>query len=88
MGEAENRNPNVLITGGAGFLGKRIIEEIFATDSPLTPGVVKVFDLKQYDGELEDKIDFIKGDIRNFDEVNKACLNIDIVIHSAALIDW
>lgn len=82
------KKPNILITGGSGFLGKRIVEEFLLADSPLNPGLVKVFDIKAYKGEFANQIEYINGDIRNFDAVNKACEGIDIVIHAAAIIDW
>ncbi|HHE65417.1 MAG TPA: NAD-dependent epimerase/dehydratase family protein [Bacteroidetes bacterium] len=81
-------NPNILITGGSGFLGQRIVEEFLLDDSPIKPGLVKVFDIKPYVGEFDDKIEYIKGDVRDTDAVNKACEGIDIVIHAAAIIDW
>ena len=81
-------NPNILITGGSGFLGKRIVEEFLLDDSPIKPGLVKVFDIMPYEGEYDDQIEYIKGDVRNIDAVNKACEGMDIVIHAAAIIDW
>ena len=86
--KTNNKNPNILITGGAGFLGQRIVEEFLSNDSPLVPGIVRVFDNRHYGGKFEDRIEIVKGDIRNPGEVGKACKGIDIVIHSAAIIDW
>ncbi len=31
---------------------------------------------------------YMKGDICNYDDINKACKGIDIVIHTAAIVDW
>ena len=83
-----NHNPNILITGGSGFLGKRIVEEFLLNDSPIKPGSVKVFDIKPYEGKFNQQIEYIEGDIRDNELVNKACKGIDIVIHAAAIIDW
>lgn len=88
MAKTNTKKPNILITGGSGFLGKRTVEEFLLPDSPLKPGIVRVFDVKEYEGQYKDKIDFIKGDIQNAKEVEKACKGIDIIIHSAAIIDW
>lgn len=84
----EIKNPNILITGGSGFLGKRIVEEFLLDDSPLKPGLVKVLDIKPYVGKFDHQIEYIKGDVRDIEIVNQACDGIDIVIHSAAIIDW
>jgi nucleoside-diphosphate-sugar epimerase len=85
---SKQSKPNILVTGGSGFLGSRIIEELFEVNSPLKPGLVRVFDIKKYKGPFGDRIDFIQGDIQNKKEVEVACKGIDIVIHSAAIIDW
>ena len=81
-------NPNILITGGSGFLGSRVVEELLSPDCPMQSNTIKVFDIKFYQGIGQDQIQFIKGDIRNYYTVEKACENIDIVIHCAAIIDW
>jgi len=88
MTKTNDKTPNILVTGGSGFLGKRIVEEFFAPDSPLKPGNVRVLDIKEYDGPYTDQIEFVKADIQNATEVEKACTGIDVVIHTAAIIDW
>jgi nucleoside-diphosphate-sugar epimerase len=80
--------PSILITGGSGFLGQRIVQEFLATDSKVQPANISIFDLNDYPGNLNDKIEFVKGDIRNYEEVKNACKGKDIVVHSAAVVDW
>lgn len=84
----KNENPNILVTGGAGFLGSRIVKELLCDDTPIKPGKISVFDLKAYEGQTDNKVEIIRGDIRDKDAVEKACQGIDIVIHCAAIIDW
>ena len=58
-------NPVVLITGGAGFLGRSIVAELFQESSKIQPKEVRVFDLKPYSGEHSGRIRFILGDVRD-----------------------
>lgn len=84
----EKSKYNLLVTGGAGFLGRSVLEQVFENNSPLAIGNVSVLDIKDVAPEFKDKISHIRGDIRDFDEVLKACENIDVVIHTAAIVDW
>jgi len=74
-----------LVTGGAGFIGSNIVErlvkeglEVVVLDD-LSSG--KLENLKS----VEDKITFVKGDIRNEKDLDKALKGIDFVLHQAAL---
>jgi nucleoside-diphosphate-sugar epimerase len=74
-----------LVTGGAGFIGSNIVEELVrrkmkvrVLDSLITG---KIENLKPFAG----KITFIKGDIRNRSALRKAMKGVDYVIHQAAL---
>lgn len=80
--------PAVLITGAAGFLGKVIVREILDPASPVKPSFVRIFDRKPYDGTMDDRIEAVIGDIRDKHAVDNACRGIDLVIHSAAIVDW
>jgi dTDP-L-rhamnose 4-epimerase len=78
---------SVLITGGAGFIGRAVTEELLRRDNR-----VRVLDslIEQVHGDRErpedfpDDADLIVGDIRNRDVVTKALQGIDSVIHLAA----
>ena len=72
-----------LVTGGSGFIGsalvKRLVKEGF---------YVRVLDsnIRGVESRLNgvaDSIDFVKADIRDYKQVNKACKGIDIVHHLA-----
>ena len=79
---------NVLITGGSGFLGKAIVQEFLDAKSPVEVDELRIFDVRDYDGDNDDRIHSIKGDICSYDDINRACKGIDIVIHTAAIVDW
>lgn len=81
-------NKKILITGGAGFIGSNLSLKLISKGYEIT-----VLDnlSKQIHGDnsdlfksIEGKVNFIKGDVRNSDDWEKALINQDIVIHLAA----
>lgn len=80
--------PVILITGGSGFLGKAIVDELLAPDSLIEAKEIRVLDIKPFKGENENNITFIQGDIRDYEVLHKASEGVDLMIHSAAIIDW
>lgn len=73
------KQKNILITGGAGFLGINLIRFLLKKGYKIVS-----FDIADFNyPDTKDKIKIIKGDIRNKSDFNKALKNIDIVIHSA-----
>ncbi|MCK4852381.1 MAG: SDR family oxidoreductase, partial [Candidatus Omnitrophica bacterium] len=74
-----------LVTGGAGFIGSNIVEELVKRGED-----VRVLD-DLSTGSMEkiepfmDKIEFQKGDIRNGEDVKKALKDVYYVVHQAAL---
>ena len=82
------KNYRFLVTGGAGFIGSNIVEYLLKYEV----GQVVVLDnlatgfaenLKAF--ENAPNFSFIEGDIRDLDTCQKACQNIDIILHQAAL---
>ncbi|MBI2041195.1 MAG: NAD(P)-dependent oxidoreductase [DPANN group archaeon] len=69
-----------LITGGSGFLGNHL--GIFL----LAKGVnVRLADINPLENEnLIGKVEFMQGDVRNSDFMEKAAEGVDVVIHAAA----
>jgi len=75
----------VLLTGGAGFLGKRIISELRELAAAREQHVhVRTLDLLP----CETADDSVVGDITDARTVDEAAREIDVILHAAALIDW
>lgn len=81
------KNNTILITGGAGFIGSNLCEV-------LTSNNIKVVCLDNFStGKKENIAPFLKlpnfklieGDIRTLEDCKKACVNVDYVLHQAAL---
>ena len=76
---------NILITGGAGFIGSRLCEKLFDQGNNIT-----VLDnlLEKIHGneesflfkKIKDKCTFIKGDVRDKDDWRRAIRGQEIII--------
>ncbi|RSN73689.1 SDR family NAD(P)-dependent oxidoreductase, partial [Candidatus Methanodesulfokora washburnensis] len=75
----------ILVTGGAGFIGSHLVKALVEAGYS-----VRVLD-NLSTGSLENlrglSLDFVKGDVRNYDEVEEAVKGMEAVVHLAALID-
>jgi len=79
---------NILLTGGSGFLGRFLAEELLSPASTLPLKLLRIFDIADYKGPSDPRIEFIKGSVLDQAALNEACRGIDVVIHSAAIVDW
>lgn len=72
-----------LVTGGTGFLGRSIVERLVKEGNSVT--ILDNESRGSFDklNTEKSKIKFIKGDIRDKETVDKACSNIDAIIHLA-----
>lgn len=73
-----------LITGGAGFIGSNIAEELVKTKK----GDVVIFDNLSV-GKKENipqKCEFIKGDVRDIKQLRNVTKDIDMIFHEAAFV--
>lgn len=77
----------LMITGGTGSFGNAVLKQFL--DSDLKE--IRIFsrdEKKQEDLRIQyknDKLNFIIGDIRDFDSINAAMRGVDYVFHAAAL---
>lgn len=78
----------ILLTGGAGFLGTAIISELLDAASPLYVKELSVLDLQAPANISDERIRFIEGDVTDQKILLEACRGVDLVIHSAAIVDW
>jgi nucleoside-diphosphate-sugar epimerase len=71
-------NGNVLVTGGAGFIGKEVVKKLQFEGYNVT-----VIDLKPQPDDLQ-FVRYIQGDIIDISQCLSACENQDYIIHLAA----
>jgi nucleoside-diphosphate-sugar epimerase len=74
-----------LVTGGAGFIGSHIVEELLQRGSRVR--VLDDFSSGKKGNLLsvKDRIDLIEGDIRDISTCARAVKDIDIIFHQAAM---
>ncbi|MBI4377400.1 MAG: SDR family oxidoreductase [Elusimicrobia bacterium] len=74
-----------LVTGGSGFIGSHIAQALVKQGQK-----VRILD-NLSTGKLEhmagfrDQVEFIRGDVRAFEDCQKAAAGVDVVIHQAAI---
>ena len=87
-------NKTILVTGGTGSFGKRLIKTIFGKYEPQKVIVYSRDELKQFEMQFspdfekydkENRIRYFIGNVRDFSRLKMAMENVDIVIHAAAL---
>ena len=80
---------NILVTGGAGFIGSNIVEALLKDERV---GIVRVLDsfVTGFKKNLEEfhsneRFELVEGNITDFDTCLKACKGINLITHQAAL---
>mgnify|MGYP000850255862 CR=1 FL=1 len=82
-----------LVTGVAGFIGSNLLETLLKLDQQVVGldnfATGHQYNLDEVQGlvsaEQWANFSFIEGDIRNFEDCQKACTGVDYVLHEAAL---
>jgi len=78
---------NILITGGAGFIGSNLCDYLIEKNNRITCLDNFATGKRENIAHLINNKNFklIEGDIRNLDTCNNACQNQDYILHQAAL---
>lgn len=86
------KNKSILITGGTGSLGKAIVRTIIDSKVPVKRLVIfsrdeqKQFQMAQeYPASAFPFMRYFIGDVRDLDRMRRAFVNVDFVIHAAAM---
>lgn len=83
----EIENSTVLVTGGAGFIGSNLIDNLLAQNNTVVCldnfSTGKRENIAQHANNSNFKL--VEGDIRNIEDCQTACHGIDYVLHQAAL---
>ena len=88
------KNKTILVTGGTGSLGSRLIEKLLDIEQIGQKKII-VFSrdelkqsemLEKYPAEVaKGKLHFVLGDVRDLETLSKALIEVDVVFHTAAL---
>jgi len=77
----------IFVTGGVGFVGRNLVKSLIKNNHNVT-----IFDNLSNSSEnaikpFLDKVDFVKGDITNYDDISNSIKDSDVVIHLASKIN-
>ncbi|MCD6229028.1 MAG: SDR family oxidoreductase [Candidatus Omnitrophica bacterium] len=81
----ELKNKRVLVTGGCGFIGSHIVDKLLQVGAEVIVLDNLITGSEENLKQCIDKIEFIKGDIRDQDLLDKILPNVEYISHQAAL---
>jgi nucleoside-diphosphate-sugar epimerase len=77
--------PKVLVTGGAGFIGSNLADELIRSGARVTIVDNLITGFEENLNEIEGDFEFVRGDINDRDVLERAFDGVEIVFHQAAL---
>lgn len=77
----------VLVTGGAGFIGSNLVDDLLLNDNFVVCLDNFSTGKRENIAHLKNNPNFclLEGDIRNLEDCKKACIDVEIIFHQAAL---
>jgi UDP-N-acetylglucosamine 4,6-dehydratase/5-epimerase len=84
------KGKTILITGGTGSFGSKLIEMLLARHEPEAIRVFSRDELKQSElrrrfADHDERIRYLIGDVRDLPRLTRAMRGVDVVVHAAAL---
>ena len=76
---------NFAVTGGIGFIGSHLVKHLFSEGHNVLVIDNQFRGRLSNLGELQDKVNFVKLDILDYDKLKKSIQNVDGIFHQAAL---
>jgi len=87
MVESASRSDVVLVTGGTGSFGSTMVRRLLAAGTSEIR-VLSRDELKQHEMRTaiaDDRVKFLLGDVRDYNSVEQATRDVDLIFHAAAL---
>ena len=84
------KNKMILVTGGTGSLGKKLVRYLLKNEQPETVRIFDVDETEQFEFQhelkgYEDTDRFLLGDVRDKERLVRAMEDVDVIVHTAAL---